>query len=85
MIAVFTVGADDIRIKQMEKIADAWGFAGKYMDPRILLNDAKKKKFNSVLVMDQEALDDNVKNELKNLGVEIIDFRNKKVLEKKIL
>jgi len=85
MIAVFTVGADDIRIKQMEKIADAWGFAGKYMDTRILLNDAKKKKFNSVLVIDQEALDDTVKNELKNLGVEIIDFRNKKVLEKRIL
>ena len=85
MIAVFTVGADDIRVKQMEKIAEAWGFAGKYMDSRILLNDAKKKRFSSVLVMDQEALDDNVKNELKNLGVEIIDFRNKKVLEKRIL
>ena len=85
MIAVFTVGADDIRIKQMEKIADAWGFAGKYMDTRILLNDAKKKKFNSVLVIDQEALEDSVKNELKNLGVEVIDFRNKKVLEKRIL
>ena len=85
MIAVFTVGADDIRVKQMEKIADAWGFAGKYMDTRILLNDARKKKFNSVLVIDQEALEDSVKNELKNLGVEIIDFRNKKVLEKRIL
>jgi hypothetical protein len=85
MIAVFTVGADDIRIKQMEKIADAWGFAGKYMDSRILLNDAKKKRFNSVLVMDQEALEDDVKIELKNLGIEIIDFKNKKALEKKIL
>ncbi|OGI12184.1 hypothetical protein A3K64_02520 [Candidatus Micrarchaeota archaeon RBG_16_36_9] len=85
MIAIFTVGADEIRIKQMEKIAEAWGFAGKYMDSKILLNDAKKKRFNSVLVMDQEALDDNAKMELKNLGIEIIDFRNKKVLEKKIL
>jgi len=85
MIAIFTVGADDIRVRQMEKIAEAWGFAGKYMDPRILLNDAKKKRFDSILVMDKEALEDNVKMELKNLGIEIIDFRNKKVLEKKIL
>ncbi len=85
MIAIFTIGADDIRIKQMEKIAEAWGFAGKYMDAKILLNDAKKKKFNSVLVIDTEALDDNIKMELKNLNIEIIDFRNKKVLEKKIL
>jgi hypothetical protein len=85
MIAIFTVGADDIRIKQMEKIAEAWGFAGKYMDVKILLNDAKKKKFNSVLVIDTEALDDTVKMELKNLNIEIIDFRNKKILEKKIL
>ena len=85
MIAIFTVGADEIRVKQMEKIAEAWGFAGKYMDTKILLNDAKKKKFNSVLLIDQEALEDNIKLELRNLGIEIIDIRNKKVLEKKIL
>jgi len=85
MIAIFTVGADDIRIKQMEKIAEAWGFAGKYMDAKILLNDAKKKKFNSVLVIDKEALDDKAKIELNSLGIEIIGFWDKKVLEKKIL
>jgi hypothetical protein len=85
MIAIFTVGADDIRIKQMEKIAEAWGFAGKYMDAKILLNDAKKKKFNSVLVIDKEALDDKAKMELNSLGIEIIGFWDKKVLEKKIL
>jgi len=85
MIAIFTVGADEIRIKQMEKIAEAWGFAGKYLDPRMLLNDAKKKKFNSVLVIDYEALEDNVKLELKNLGVNIVSFKDKKVLEKSIL
>jgi hypothetical protein len=85
MIAIFTVGADDIRVKQMERIAEAWGFAGKYMDAKMLLNDAKKKKFNSVLVIDTEALDDNMKMELRNLNIDIIDFRNKKVLEKKIL
>jgi hypothetical protein len=55
------------------------------MDTKMLLNDAKKNKFNSVLVIDTEALDDNIKIELKNLNIEIIDFRNKKVLEKKIL
>jgi len=85
MIAIFTVGADDIRIRQMEKIAEAWGFAGKYMDAKMLLNDAKKKKFNSVLVIDKEALDDKAKMELNSLGVEIIGFWDKKVLEKKIL
>jgi hypothetical protein len=37
------------------------------------------------MVIDTEALDDNIKMELKNLNIEIIDFRNKKVLEKKIL
>ncbi len=85
MIAIFTVGADDIRIKQMEKIAEAWGFAGKYVDAKMLLNDAKKKKFNSVLVIDKEALDDKAKMELNSLSIEIIGFWDKKVLEKKIL
>jgi hypothetical protein len=85
MIAVFTLGADDIRIRQMEEIADAWGFAGKYSDSKILLSDAKKKKFESVLVVDVEALEDSVKNELKNMKIEIINFRDKKKLEKKVL
>jgi hypothetical protein len=85
MIAVFTVGADEIRIRQMEKIADAWGFAGKYVDAKILLNDAKKKKFDSVLLMDKEALEDKVLLELKGLGIEVIGFKDRNILEKKIL
>ncbi len=85
MIAVFTIGADEIRIRQMERIADAWGFAGKYVDTKILLNDAKKKKFDSVLVMDKEALGDSVLLELKTLGIEVISFKDRKILEKKIL
>jgi len=85
MIAVFTLGADEIRIRQMNDIADAWGFAGKYSDSKILLNDAKKKRFDSILVVDEEALEDTVKKELKNMGIEIINFRDRKKLEKKVL
>jgi len=83
-MAVFTLGADEIRVRQMEKIAEAWGFAGKYSNIERLLDDARKKKFNSVLVIEHEALEDNAKIELNELGIEIIGFRDKKILEKKI-
>ena len=84
MMAIFTLGADEIRVRQMENIAEAWGFAGKYSSTEKLLEDAKKKKFNSVLVIDREAIEDDAKIKLNELGVEIIGFRDKKVLEKKI-
>ena len=82
MMAIFTVGADTIRINKMRDIADAWGFAGKYEDSARLLQDAKKKRFDFVLVIDQEALDEKVKKELASLNVEIINFNDKKRLEK---
>jgi len=85
MMAVFSLGADEIRTRQMEKIAEAWGFAGKYPDVTSLIRDAKKKKFDSILVIDLEAIDERVRMELKNIGIEIITFKDKKVLEKKIL
>lgn len=85
MIAVFTIGADEIRIKQMEKIAEAFGFAGKYSDIVGLLRDARKKKFDSVLVIDNDALEDNIKIEFRGLGIEIISLKDKRVLEKRIL
>jgi hypothetical protein len=85
MMAVFTVGADEIRIRQMQTIAEAWGFSGKYLDAKMLLNDAKKKRFDSVLVLDPEAIDDAIKAELSSLKIEIISLRDKKRLEKKIL
>jgi hypothetical protein len=85
MIAVYTVGADDIRIRQMHEIAEAWGFAGKYTDAKLLLSDAKKKRFDSILLIDPEALDDSMKMELSSLKIEIIGFRDRKKLEKKIL
>jgi len=85
MMAVFTIGADEIRTRQMEKIAEAWGFAGKYSEIVGLLRDAKRKKFDSVLVIDREALEDKAKLELKDLGIEIIGLRDKNILEKKVL
>jgi hypothetical protein len=51
----------------------------------MLLNDAKKKRFDSVLVLDPEAIDDAIKAELSSLKIEIISFKDKKRLEKKIL
>jgi hypothetical protein len=85
MIAVFTVGADEIRIRQMHEIAQAWGCAGQYLDPRMLMNDARKKRFDSILLIDPEALDDKTRAELKTLNIEIIGFKDRKKLEKKIL
>ena len=83
-MAIFTLGADEIRVRQMENIAEAWGFGGKYSSIEKLMDDARKKKFDSILVIEREALEDDVKIELNSLGIEIIDLKNKKVLEKKI-
>jgi hypothetical protein len=82
MMAIFTIGADQIRISKMQSIAEAWGFAGKYEGPERLLQDAKKKRFDFVLVVDQEALDEKVKKELTALNVEVISFNDKKRLER---
>ena len=82
MMAIFTVGADNIRVLKMQSIAEAWGFAGKYEGPERLLQDAKKKRFDFVLVVDPEALDEKVKKELTALNVEVISFNDKKRLER---
>jgi hypothetical protein len=82
MMAVYTVGADQIRASKMHTIADAWGFAGKYEGPERLLQDAKKKRFDMVLVVDLEAIDDKTKKELAALNVEIININDKKRLER---
>jgi len=82
MMAIFTVGADSIRMDRMRSIAEAWGFAGKYEDSVRLLQDAKKKRFDLVLLLDLEALDEKVKKELATLNIEVISFNDKKRLEK---
>ena len=82
MMAIFTIGADEIIIRKMQDVAEAWGFAGKYEDSERLLNDAKKKRFSYVLVLDYEALEDRIKNELKDLGIEIVSLKDRKKLEK---
>jgi len=82
MMAIFTVGADQIRISKMQSIAEAWGFAGKYEGSERLLQDAKKKRFEFVLVVDTEALDEEIKKELATLNVEVISFNDKKRLER---
>lgn len=82
MMAIFTVGADQIRISKMHNVAEAWGFAGKYEDSDRLLQDAKKKRFSYILVVDYEALEEKVKKELANLNIEIISLNDKKKLEK---
>jgi len=82
MMAIFTVGADRIIIDKMRNVAEAWGFAGKYEEPIRLLQDAKKKRFDMILVIDLEALDEKIKKELTALNVEIINFNDKKKLEK---
>ena len=81
MMAIFILGADKIRIRQMEKIAEAWGLAGKYYDSKKLLEDAKKKKIAYVLVIDPQAIEDEIKNELEKMNVKIINFNDKKRLE----
>ena len=85
MMAIFTIGVDDIRLRKMEDIAEAWGFAGKYDTPERLVTDAKKKGFKYILVIDYEALDKKVREELQTLGIEIISLKDQKKLEKKIL
>lgn len=82
MMAVYTVGADEIRVKKMHSIADAWGFAGKYEGPDRMLQDARKRRFDMLLLVDPEALDDKTKGELAALNVEIININDKKKLER---
>ena len=81
MMAVFTLGADQMRISQMREIAEAWGFVGNYSDSKRLLDDVIKKRIAYVLVVDPEAIDDNVKKELDTMNVKIINFNDKKRLE----
>jgi len=85
MMAVFTIGADSVRIKNMENIAEAWGFAGKYDSTDRLLIDAKKKKFKYILVVDYEALENKIRKELQDIDIEIISLKDQKKLENKIL
>jgi hypothetical protein len=81
MMAIFTLGADKIRIKQMENIAEAWGLVGKYSDSKKLLEDAKKKKIAYVLVIDPQAIEDDIRNELEKMNIKIINFDDRKRLE----
>lgn len=81
MMAIFTLGADDIRLKQMEEIASAWGISGKYSDAKRLLDDVKKKQIAYVLVIDSEAIDEETTAKLKEMNVKIINFQDKKRLE----
>lgn len=81
-MAVFTVGADNIRVQKMQSIAEAWGFAGKYEGPERLLQDAKKKRFDMVLLVDPDALDEKTKSELAALKIDIININDKKKLER---
>ena len=81
MMAIFTLGADKLRIKQMEKIAAAWGLVGKYSDSKKLLEDAEKKKIAYVLVVDTHAIEDEIRSELEKMNVKIINFNDKKRLE----
>ena len=84
-MAVFTIGADDVRKQKMVNLAQAWNFAGTYSDIRRLLDDAKKKKFDTVLLLDHFAIDESARKELADLQVEIIGLNDKKRLERKIL
>jgi hypothetical protein len=81
MMAIFTLGADEMRIRQMQDIAAAWGYVGKYTDSKKLLEDAKKKKIAYVLVVDPEAIEDEVRAELESMNIKIINFNDKKRLE----
>lgn len=84
-MAIFTLGADNVRIKNMENIAEAWGFAGKYDNSERLVIDAKKKKFKYVLVVDYEALENKTRKDLQDIDIEIISLKDQKKLENKIL
>jgi hypothetical protein len=81
MMAIFTLGADEMRIRKMQEIAAAWGLVGKYTDSKKLLDDVKKKKIAYVLVVDPEAIEEDVRAELESLNVKIINFNDKKRLE----
>lgn len=81
MMAIFTLGADEIRIKKMQEIASAWGISGKYTDAKRLLDDVKKKQIAYVLVIDPEAIEEDIRKQLKEMNVQIINFHDKKRLE----
>lgn len=83
-MAIYTLGADEMRVRKMVEVAEAWGFGGKYANPERLLLDAKKGKFTSVLVIDYEALEDKTVKELEKIGIEIISLKDKEKLKKKI-
>ncbi len=84
-LAVFTVGANKVQIERMKDYAkNEWDFAGEYKDVGKLVNNARLKRFDHVLVIDFDALGEDVIKLLKHFDVEVISFKEQKKLEKKL-
>lgn len=88
MIAIFIVGANDIQIQKMlEHARNYWRGGERFSDERRLLEMAKKKAFDMVLLYDREALSTSATNALNSLGIDIICWKEdaslKTALEKK--
>lgn len=88
MIAVFVVGANTFQVENMVTYArEHYGSAEKYSDEFRLLDGAKKKKFENVLVFDREALDQKTVTALNAINVDVLcwkeDASMKSALRKK--
>lgn len=84
-IAVFTVGARKEQIEKMIEYAkNDWDFAGEYRDVGKLVNNARLKRFDYVLVIDFGALNEDVVKLLQHFGVEVISLKEQKKIEERL-
>ncbi len=84
-VAVFTVGASDLQIRNLiEAISNFWKVVEKSSSIQNVIEGAKKKKFNYLLVIDIDAIGKENVKVLEDLGVEVIAFSNKMALVNKL-
>ena len=84
-VAVFTVGASDLQIRNLiEAISNFWKVVEKSSSIQNVIEGAKKKKFSYLLVIDHDAIGKENMKALENLGVEVIAFSNKMLLVNKL-
>jgi len=84
-LAVFTVGATKEQIEEMIDYAkDKWDFAGKFNNIEKLVNAARLKRLDHILVIDYDVLPEDVIKLLEHFNVGVISFKEQKKLEEQL-
>jgi hypothetical protein len=88
MMAIFTVGANAFQVEKMSAYAkENWGNCERFSEEQRLIERAKLKYIDSVLVFDREALSTKTTSALNSMNVDILCWKEnasmKEALKKK--